>query len=93
MLAAVPASAPTATEGHVYDKVEAIEVQPGEVHDHGDPRRPARVHEADVPIQAGDAVGRCSRFVTLAISQPGKYRFATIAVSAKPTFDGKLTAR
>ena len=93
LLLAVPASAETAVVGHAYDKVVDVKVLPGQFTITGLVAGDGAPTTLTYPIRAGDPVKRCSRFVTLAMSQPAKYQFATIAVSSKPEFDCKLTPR
>jgi type IV secretory pathway VirB2 component (pilin) len=100
LVSPTPASADFPDVGQVYDTVDAVQSGPFDksititgviVGQSTATTSTYQLRFSSTPSE--DVAARCDRFALLAMAKPGKYQFATIAVSARPEFDCKLTTR
>jgi hypothetical protein len=82
--------------GQVYDTVDAIQSSPSLITVTGivaGQSAPTTSSYVVATGGVGDPIARCDRFALLAISKPGKFRFATVSSASGNHFDCQLITR
>jgi hypothetical protein len=95
-LLAAPISASAAVvanEAAVYDTVDAIEVNGNRITITGIVAGQSAPSELNYGVGSEEVASRCDRLALLAMSKPGKFRFATARASSFSGFACKLMLR